>query len=180
MFFPDRTRARVAAALAAAALLAGCADPPAADPPPADPPAGGPPPEELAPIHVTEDSIHSPDGSVLLRIEDLDVSIQVDSDIAFGAADRFLDASLSPDGDRIAFIHEGPAGDRTLSVADGRRPAATVQDASRDVRAPGHEEMPPEERIYEVRERREGRLLFHLAGQDWLFHPATGEVRDEE
>ena len=86
----------------------------------------------------------------------------------------------SQDGAWIAFIHEGPAGDRTLTVAHGRRPAATVEEASHRVRVPGHDDMAPEERIYDVLEWREGRLLFRLAERVWSFDPRTGEVWEEE
>lgn len=86
----------------------------------------------------------------------------------------------SQDGEWIAFIHQGPAGDRTLTAAHGRRPAATVEEASHPIRVPGHDDMAPEARIYHVLEWREGRLLFRLSERVWAFDPRTGEVREEE
>jgi len=204
MSLSPRTQTLLTASAAVASLLVGCA---------------APPPAEIPTLRVAEDMIHDPDGSVLLHIDDLGGSIQVDDAANFGAADRFLDALMSPEGDRFAvvstgvahgagwiveledrapypaafqyggaaslgpwsedgewvvFIHEGPAGERTLTVAHGRRPAATVEEASVPVRLPGHDDLAPEERIYEVLEWREGRLIFRLDGRIWSFDPGTG------
>jgi len=72
------------------------------------------------------------------------------------------------------FIHEGPAGDRTLSVSDRERSGETVQHRTVAVQTPDHYERPPEERNYENEEWQNSRLHFHLDGESWAFNPDTG------
>ncbi len=176
-------------------------------------------------VEVHPSELTGPEGRVLLRIEELGGSIQVEPGSSFGAATRFLDAAPGPEGEGLAvvsagtshgagwfvdleggtvhpaafqyggsvslgpwsddgrwmvFIHEGPAGDRTLTVADRTRPAATVDEATLPVRVPGHDDLPPEERDYEVQEWAEGRLTFRLSGTEWLMDPLDGEVEPRE
>jgi hypothetical protein len=82
----------------------------------------------------------------------------------------------SDDGRFVVFVLEGPAGDRTLTVADRQRLGPTVQESALPVRAPDQDARPPEERIYQAVTWRDGRLVFQVQDKRWVFDPATGET----
>ncbi len=190
-----------------------------ADAPPREPQTD--PEAEPSPLQVTDDGIRNADGAVLLRIEELGGSIEVEPGSTFGAADRFTGAELAPggawfavtttgaahaaawlvdavtgapfpaafqyggdleagpwsdDGRHLVFVHRGPAGDRTLSVASRDRVGSTVAEAGQPVRVPEHDDLPPGERDYRVQGWSEGRLLFTLGDRSWSFDPEGGEV----
>ena|GEM_PF-1785533 len=68
----------------------------------------GPDAESLAP-DVSPGEIRSGDGEVILSLEGLPGSIQVDAESEFQAADRFLAAEPSPTGDWLALVTTGVA-----------------------------------------------------------------------
>jgi hypothetical protein len=82
----------------------------------------------------------------------------------------------SDDGRLVVFVQEGPASDRTLTVVDQARLGDTVEASAMLVRVPDHDERAPEERIYEAVTWRDGRLVFQVSGERWVFDPATREV----
>ncbi|TVR64357.1 MAG: hypothetical protein EA422_06425 [Gemmatimonadales bacterium] len=85
----------------------------------------------------------------------------------------------SEDGRWVVFIHEGPAGDRTLSVADTDGVGRTVEAASEPVRVPSHDDLRPEDRMYQVEEWEGGILQFRLSTQRWTFDSSTGAVETQ-
>lgn len=83
----------------------------------------------------------------------------------------------SAGGRWVVFVHQGPAGDRTLSVASVEDPGSTVQQSARAVRAPDHDDRPPEARQYEpMGWTVDDRLEFRLGEEDWVFDPESGAV----
>ncbi|WP_234286292.1 MULTISPECIES: hypothetical protein [Halomonadaceae] len=158
---------------------------------------------------------------MLVGIDDVPNTIRVDQQAEFGAADRFQEATISPDGAwlavvttgaahsagwlvrmdarqprpaafqyggnitiglwsedsrRLVFVQEGPAGGRTLTVVDAERLGETVEEGAMPVRSPEHDELAPEERIYEALAWSNGELLFRVGGERWIFDPDSGEV----
>jgi hypothetical protein len=173
----------------------------------------------LAPLEVTDDEIRAADGTVLLRMANVPSQIPVDDEISFGAAGRFVEASLAPDeqwlaavtsgaahsggwlvrvgadeprpaafqyggslslgpwsedGRWIVFVEDGPAGGRTLSVADRSAAGATVEQSSRPVRLPDGVEMAPDQPEVEVVGWRDGRLVFEVEGERFRYDPRAG------
>lgn len=63
----------------------------------------------LTPLYVSDEQIRAADGSVLVGIADVPDTIRVDQETEFGAADRFLGASISPDGAWLAIVTIGAA-----------------------------------------------------------------------
>ncbi|MCE9663911.1 hypothetical protein LY622_10690 [Halomonas sp. M5N1S17] len=63
----------------------------------------------LAPLDVGDERIRAADGSVLVGIADVPDTIRVDQQTEFGAADRFQEASISPDGDWLTVVTTGAA-----------------------------------------------------------------------
>ncbi|WP_234261810.1 hypothetical protein [Halomonas sp. MCCC 1A11062] len=161
---------------------------------------------------------------MLLSMEDVPGTTRVDQQAEFGAAERFQEASVSPDGAwlavvtsgaahsagwlvrvearepkpaafqyggnitigpwsddarRVVFVQEGPAGGRTLTVVDAERLGETVEESAIPVRSPEHDELAPEERVYEALAWRNGELLFRVGGERWIFDPDRDEVRRE-
>lgn len=178
-----------------------------------------------APLEISDEEIHSGDGTLLVAIGGIPSDIRVDEETSFGAAERFSDASLSPDQKFLAvvtsgvshsggwlydtdreqavpaafqyggglsagpwsedsrwavFVHKGPAGDRTLSVADRESSGDTVENRSMAVQIPDHNNYPPEERIYEHEEWSAKQLYFEVDGERWIFDPETGETGSAE
>ena len=84
--------------------------------------------------------------------------------------------SWSVNGQYLFFVHEGPAGDRTLSVANRSGRGDTVEENSVSVEIPGHDDMLPEDRIYETLRWENNRLHFTTAGDSWIFDAETGTV----
>lgn len=209
-----------------ALLLSGCPSPGNGEPPPASETTDTSESEvALAPLEVGDEEIRAADGSVLLSMEDVPGTIRVDEQAEFGAAERFQEASVSPDGvwlavvtsgaahsagwlvrmdarqlrpaafqyggnitigpwsddsQRLVFVQEGPAGGRTLTVVDAERLGETVEDSAMPVRSPEHDELAPEERIYEALAWSNGELLFRVGGERWIFDPDSGEVRSSQ
>lgn len=220
-------RLSLALSIATAALvLSGCPSPGNGEPPPATEISDTSQPERaLAPLEVGDEEIRAADGSVLLSMEDVPGTIRADQQAEFGAAERFQEASISPDGAwlavvtsgaahsagwlvrmearqprpaafqyggnitigpwdedsrRLVFVQEGPAGGRTLTVVDAERLGETVEESAMPVRSPNHDELAPEERIYEALAWRNGELLFRVGGERWIFDPDSGEVRSSQ
>ncbi|MCE8041086.1 hypothetical protein HOP60_02835 [Halomonas daqingensis] len=220
-------RLTLALTIATAALvLSGCPSPGDGEPPPAAETADTSQPEAaLAPLEVGDEEIRAADGAVLLSMEDVPGTIRADQQAEFGAAERFQEASVSPDGAWLAvitagaahsagwlvrmearqprpaafqyggnitigpwsddsrlvvFVQEGPAGGRTLTVVDAERLGETVEESAMPVRSPEHDELAPEERIYEALAWRNGELLFRVGGERWIFDPDSGEVRSSQ
>lgn len=209
----------------AALVLSGCPSPGNGEPPPATEASDTSQPEAaFAPLEVGDEQIRAADGSVLIGIDDVPGTIRVDQQAEFGAAKRFREASVSPDGAwlamvtsgaahsagwlvrgearqpspaafqyggnvtigpwsddsrRVVFVQEGPAGGRMLTVVDGERLGETVEESAMPVRSPEHDELAPEERIYEALAWSNGELLFRVGGERWVFDPDSGEVRQE-
>jgi hypothetical protein len=204
---------------AAALVLSGCPSPTT------ETAATSQPEAALAPLEVGDEQIRAADGAVLLSMEDVPGTIRADQQAEFGAAERFQEASVSPDGAwlavatsgaahsagwlvrvearqpspvafqyggnitiglwsddsrRLVFVQEGPAGDRTLTVVDAERLGETVEESAMPVRSPEHDELAPEERIYEALAWRNGELLFRVGGERWIFDPDSGEVRSSQ
>jgi hypothetical protein len=83
----------------------------------------------------------------------------------------------SPDGRWVVFVHQGPAGDRTLGVAGPEQPGSTVREALLQVQVADHDARPPESREYEPTGwTDEGRLQFTIREERWTFDPGTGAV----
>lgn len=82
----------------------------------------------------------------------------------------------SPDGRWVAFVHQGPAGDRVIWVADRERAGTTVDDASEPVRTPDHDDLDPTLREYEIEGWEDGLLHIYLQDKRWGFDPRTGSV----
>lgn len=210
----------------AALMLSGCPSPGNGEPPPEAETADTSQPEAaLAPLEVGDEEIRAADGAVLVGIDDVPGTIRVDQQAEFGAAERFQEASLSPDGAwlavvtsgaahsagwlvrmdarqprpaafqyggnitigpwsddsrRVVFVQEGPAGGRTLTVVDAERLGEMVEESAMPVRSPEHDELAPEERIYEALAWRNGELLFRVGGERWIFDPDSGEVRSSQ
>ncbi|MCC5883621.1 MAG: hypothetical protein JJU25_13415, partial [Halomonas sp.] len=94
----------------AALVLSGCPSPGNGEPPPEAETADTSQPEAaLAPLEVGDEQIRAADGSVLLGIDDVPGSIRVDQQSEFGAAERFQEASISPDGVWLAVLTSGAA-----------------------------------------------------------------------
>ncbi len=219
-------RLPLALSIATAALvLSGCPSPGNGEPPPAAETADTSQPKAaLAPLEVGDEEIRAADGAVLLSMEDVPGTIRADRQAEFGAAERFQEASVSPDGAwlavvtsgaahsagwlvrmdarqprpaafqyggnitigpwsddsrRVVFVQEGPAGGRTLTVVDAGRLGETVEESAMPVRSPEHDELAPEERIYEVLAWSNGELLFRVGGERWIFDPDSGAVGRE-
>ncbi|WP_111412014.1 hypothetical protein [Billgrantia lactosivorans] len=217
-------RLNLALSIAAAALvLSGCPSLGNGEPPPTTETAAISEFEAaLAPLEVGDEQIRAADGSVLVGIGDVPGTIRADQQAEFGAAERFQEASVSPDGAwlavvtsgaahsagwlvrmearqprpaafqyggnitigpwsddsrRVVFVQEGPAGGRTLTVVDAGRLGETVEESAMPVRSPVHDELVPEERIYEALAWSNGELLFRVGGERWVFDPNSGEVR---
>lgn len=210
----------------AAFVLSGCPSPGNGEPPPTTETSDTSQPEAaLAPLEVGDEEIRAADGSVLLGIDDVPGTIRVDQQSEFGAAERFQEASVSPDGAwlavvttgaahsagwlvregtrqprpaafqyggnitigpwdedsrRLVFVQEGPAGGRTLTVVDAERLGETVEESAMPVRSPNHDELAPEERIYEALAWSKGELLFRVSGERWVFDPDSEEVRPSQ
>ncbi|UYG05747.1 hypothetical protein OCT51_10430 [Halomonas sp. LR3S48] len=209
----------------AAFVLSGCSSPENGEPPPGIEASDTSQSEAtLAPLDVSDEQIRAADGSVLLDIADVPNTIRVDQQAEFGAAERFQEASISPDGAwlavvttgaahsagwliregaqqptpaafqyggnitigpwgddarRLVFVQEGPAGGRTLTVVDVERLGETVEEGAMPVRSPDHEQLEPEERIYEALAWSNGELLFQVGAERWVFDPDRDEVRRE-
>ncbi|NIC06104.1 hypothetical protein [Billgrantia bachuensis] len=219
-------RLLLALSIATAALvLSGCPLPGNGGPPPETETSDTSQPEAtLAPLDVANEQIRAADGSVLLGIDAVPGTIRVDQQAEFGAAERFQEASVSPDGawlavvtsgaahsagwlvrmearkprpaafqyggnitigpwsddsQRVVFVQEGPAGGRTLTVVDAERLGETVEASAMPVRSPEHDELAPEERVYEALAWSNGELLFRVGGERWIFDPDSGEVLRE-
>jgi hypothetical protein len=80
----------------------------------------------------------------------------------------------SEDGRWIVFVEDGPAGGRTLSVADRSAAGATVEQSSRPVRLPDGVEMAPDQPEVEVVGWRHGRLVFEVEGERFRYDPRAG------
>lgn len=211
---------------AAVFLLSGCPSPGNGEPPPeAETSDTSESEAALAPLEVGDEEIRAADGAVLLSMEDVPGTIRADQQAEFGAAERFQEASVSPDGAwlavatsgaahsagwlvrvearqpspvafqyggnitiglwsddsrRLVFVQEGPAGGRTLTVVDAERLGETVEASAMPVRSPEHDELAPEERIYEALAWRSGELLFRVGEERWVFDPDSGEVRPSQ
>jgi hypothetical protein len=83
----------------------------------------------------------------------------------------------SPDGRWAVFVEDGPAGGRTLSVADRSAVGATVDQSARPVGLPDGAELPPDDPSLEVVGWRDGMLLFESGGARYLFDPRDGVTR---
>ncbi|MCE8051059.1 hypothetical protein HOP61_07125 [Halomonas daqingensis] len=210
----------------AALVLSGCPSPGNGEPPPAAETADTSQPEAaLTPLEVGDEEIRAADGSVLLSMEDVPGTIRADQQAEFGAAQRFQEASVSPDGTwlavvtsgaahsagwlvrmearqprpaafqyggnitigpwsddsrRVVFVQEGPAGGRTLTVVDAEQLGETVEESAMPVRSPEHDELAPEERIYEALAWSNGELLFRVGEERWVFDPDSEEVRSSQ
>lgn len=87
----------------------------------------------------------------------------------------------SADGRWVVFVHEGPAGDRTLSVAGAADLGSTVEESTRAVQAPDHDDRPPEARQYEPEGWSPGgQLEFRIGEEGWVFDPETGAVQTRQ
>ncbi len=86
----------------------------------------------------------------------------------------------SKDSQFVVFVHEGPAGDRTLTVVDRNRAGEVAEESAMPVRLPDHDEREPEERIYDVLTWQNSELLFRVGEERWLFDAKTGDVLPEE
>ncbi|MGL6213245.1 hypothetical protein [Billgrantia desiderata] len=207
-------------------VLSGCPSPGNGEPPPTTETADTSEFEAaLAPLEVGDEEIRAADGSVLLSIDDVPGTIRADQQAEFGAAERFQEASVSPDGAwlavvttgaahsagwlgregtrqprpaafqyggtiiigpwsddsrRVVFVQEGPAGGRTLTVVDAERLGETVEASAIPVRSPEHDELAPEERVYEALAWSNGELLFRVGGERWVFDPDSEEVRSSQ
>lgn len=210
----------------AAFVLSGCPSPGNGEPPPATETSDTSESEAaLAPLEVGDEEIRAADGSVLVGIDDMPGTIRADQQAEFGAAQRFQEASVSPDGTWLAvvttgaahsagwlvregtrqpspaafqyggnitigpwsddsrwlvFVQEGPAGGRTLTVVDAERLGETVEESAMPVRSPEHDELAPEERIYEALAWRNGELLFRVGDERWIFDADSEEVRSSQ
>lgn len=216
---------RVLAIGTAALVLSGCPSPGNGEPPTTETADTSQPEAALAPLEVGDEEIRAADGSVLLSIDDVPGTIRADQQAEFGAAQRFQEASVSPDGAwlavvtsgaahsagwlvlmdarqprpaafqyggnitigpwsddsrRVVFVQEGPAGGRTLTVVDAERLGETVEESAMPVRSPEHDELAPEERIYEALAWSNGELLFRVGEERWVFDPDSEEVRSSQ
>jgi hypothetical protein len=87
----------------------------------------------------------------------------------------------SQDGRYVVFIEEGPAPSRTLSVVNREVLGPTVADSAVPLRAPGHNELDPDELAYEPIAWRDGQFIAEVAGTRYYrFDPATGEAEPIE
>ncbi|MCE8001853.1 hypothetical protein [Billgrantia ethanolica] len=210
----------------AALMLSGCPSPGNGEPSPTTETADTSESEAaLAPLEVGDEEIRAADGTVLVDIDDVPGTIRADQQAEFGAAERFQEASVSPDGvwlavvtsgaahsagwlvregtrqlrpaafqyggnitigpwsddsRRVVFVQEGPAGGRTLTVVDAERLGETVEASAMPVRSPEHDELAPEERIYEALAWSNGELLFRVGEERWVFDPESEEVRSSQ
>ncbi len=111
----------------------------------------------------------------LVRIEDREPR-----PAAFQFGGRILAGPWSDDSRHAVFVHEGPAGDRTLTMVDREDLGDTVQESAMLVRLPDHDDRLPEHRIYEGEEWRNTLLAFQVADERWLFDTRTGEVSRDD
>ncbi|MFV8836076.1 hypothetical protein [Aquisalimonas sp.] len=95
---------RAGAAIVAALGLAACAGQDRGDRVTADEAS-----QRQAPLSVDEDRVQTADGETLAESADIPSQINVDSDAAFGASERILDAALSADGEWLAVTTTGAA-----------------------------------------------------------------------
>mgnify|MGYP000029126216 CR=1 FL=1 len=104
-------RLPLALSIATAALvLSGCPSPGNGEPPPTTETADTSESEAaLAPLEVGDEEIRAADGAVLLSMEDVPGTIRADRQAEFGAAERFQEASVSPDGVWLAVVTTGAA-----------------------------------------------------------------------
>ncbi|OUE37719.1 hypothetical protein BZY95_20320 [Billgrantia desiderata SP1] len=94
----------------AALVLSGCPSLGDGEPPPTTETADTSESEAgLAPLEVGDEEIRAADGSVLLSMEDVPGTIRADQQAEFGAAERFQEASISPDGAWLAVVTSGAA-----------------------------------------------------------------------
>ncbi len=209
----------------AALMLSGCPSPGNGEPPPTAETSDTSESEAaLAPLEVGDEQVRAADGSELLGIDGVPGTIRADQQAEFGAAERFQEASVSPDGAwlavvttgaahsagwlvregtrqprpaafqyggnitigpwdedsrRLVFVQEGPAGGRTLAVVDAEQLGETVEASAMPVRSPDHDELAPEERIYEALAWRNGELLFRVGDERWIFDPDSGDIWQE-
>ncbi|MGR2737164.1 hypothetical protein ACUY1T_01800 [Billgrantia sp. Q4P2] len=106
----------------AALVLSGCSSPGNGEPPTATEASNTSQPEAaLAPLDVGDEQIRAADGSVLVGIADVPDSIRVDQQAEFGAAERFQEASLSPDGAWLAMVTTGAAHSAGWLIREGTR-----------------------------------------------------------
>ncbi len=121
---------------------------------------------------VTGSAAHS--GGWLVRVE-----TRAPRPAAFQYGGGITIGPWSDEARRVVFVHEGPAGDRTLTVVDRQRLGDTADESGMAVRVPDHDDRPPEERRYEAVVWRDGRLVFQVDGERWVFDPDTGDVERE-
>ena len=114
---------------------------------------------------VTSGAAHS--GGWLVRVDSGEAS-----PAAFQYGGRVTIGPWSDDGRHVVFAQEGPAGDRTLTVVDRESLGDSVEANTIPVRAPEHEGREPEHRDYEVVEWADGKLVFRLGEERWVFDPA--------
>lgn len=83
----------------------------------------------------------------------------------------------SPDSAYAVFVHEGPAGGSTLSVASTEGEGDTVADRSRAVRVPDHDARTPEQMRYKPLEWEGDDLHFEVDDRRWIYRARDGDVR---
>lgn len=96
---------------------------------------------------------------------------------AFQYGGRVLPGPWSSDAEYAVFVHEGPAGGSTLSVAATRARGDTVADRSRAVRLSDHDERAPQDTHYVPLEWDGAELLFEVGERRWLYHAGEDAVR---